>query len=99
MSAGYRSITEPFRPGTSQKVDYTGTAGTISNGVGAYTRHVRVTVDSAAYVAVAKSPTATASDMYLPADTPVVLTIGAGEKVSAVQVSANGTLYVTELTQ
>jgi hypothetical protein len=88
-----------FRLGDHQKVAYTTTAGTISNGVGAYTRSVRVVCTSAAYIKIAKAPTATANDVYMPADKPETFSIGAGEKVSAIQVSAAGTLHVTELTQ
>lgn len=85
-------------PRTVQKVAYTGTAGTISNAVGAQTRVVRVTTTTAAYIAHGASPTATANDHYLPADTPWEFNINPGDKVSAVQVSSGGTLFVTEVT-
>lgn len=88
-----------FRLDTHQSVAYTGTAGTITNGVGTETKRVRVVVTSAAYIKISKTPTATTSDVYMPADRPEIFSIGAGEKVSAVQVSAGGTLHVTELTQ
>lgn len=85
------------RLGTHQSAAYTGTAGTITNAVGTGTLKVRIVVTTAAYVKVGNSPTATASDVYWPADTPEYVTITAGQKVSAIQVSAAGTLHVTEV--
>lgn len=82
---------------THQSVAYTGTAGTIATAVGTQTYKVRVVVTTAAYVKVGNSPTATTSDVYMPADTPEYFTITPGMKVSAIQVSAAGTLHVTEL--
>lgn len=81
--------------GTHQSVAYTGTAGTITNGVGAQIRAVRVVVTSAAYISF--KGTATTSDIYIPADKPEVFAIEPGDKVSAIQVSSGGTLHVTEL--
>lgn len=88
-----------FRLSTHQSVAYTGTAGTITNPVGNETKTVRVICTSAAYIKIGKTPTATTSDVYMPADRPEVFRIGAGEKVSAIQVSGAGSLHVTELTQ
>jgi hypothetical protein len=87
------------RLGTHQSKAYTGTAGTIDNAISAGVTEVRVVVTSAAYIKIGPSPTATTSDVYLPADKPEVFTVSPGnsEKVSAVQVSAGGTLHVTEL--
>jgi hypothetical protein len=59
----------------------------------------RVVTTSAAYISIAKSPTATANDVYMPADTPEYFQVNAGEKVSAIQVSSGGTLHVTEMTK
>lgn len=89
-------ITHTYRLGTHQSKAYTGTAGTIDNAVGAASHHVRVVVTSAAYVKV--GGTATTADVYMPADKPEIFEIRPGEKVSAIQVSAGGTLHVTELT-
>lgn len=86
------------RLSTHQSVAYTGTAGTITNAVGAQTYKVRVVVTTAAYVAIGNSPTATAASVYCPADTPEYFTITPGMKVSAIQLSAGGTLHVTEIT-
>jgi hypothetical protein len=86
-----------WRLGAHQSKAYTGTAGTIDNAVGSQTRHVRVVVTTAAFVAFGTAPTATAGDVYLAANVPETFTINPGEKVSAVQVSSGGTLHVTEL--
>lgn len=86
------------RPGTTQKVAYTGTAGTISTAVGSQTRIVRLVVTSNAYVAFGASPTATTSDMYMPANVPEYFTMSPGDKVSAIQDAAGGSLIVTEIT-
>lgn len=86
---------QALRPGTHQKVAYTGTAGTIANAVKASI--VRVVCTSAAYIATGTAPTATTSDVYVAADQPEYFRVLPGEKVSAVQVSAGGTLHVTEM--
>lgn len=85
------------RPGATQSVAYTGTAGTISNAVGAQTYQVRVWCTSQAYIAFGASPTATTSDIPIPANTPEYFTITPGQKVSAVRDSTSGTLFVTEM--
>lgn len=84
--------------GGGQSVAYTGTAGTISNAVAAQTYAVLVWCSTDAYVVTGSSPTATTADLPLPANIPVILKIRPGEKVSAVQISSGGTLYVGELT-
>lgn len=81
---------------THQSAAFTGTAGTTTNAVSLGTKKVRIIVTSAAYVKVGVSPTATTSDVYMPADSAEYVTVSSGEKVSAVQVSAGGTLHVTE---
>lgn len=85
------------RLGTHQSKAYTGTAGTIDNAVATGTQKVRVVCTSAAYVLIGNSPTATSAAVYVPADAPEYFTISAGQKVSAIQVSAGGTLHVTEI--
>ena len=82
-------------PGDSQSVAYTGTAGTISNALNS--RGVRVVVTSAGFVKIAPSPTATTTDIYMPANVPEYFACNVGDKVSAIQLSSGGTLYVTEM--
>ena len=86
-----------FRLGTHQSKAYTGSAGTIDNAVGAGCFAVRVIATSACFIAIGKSPTATTSDIYVPADKPEIFICFPGEKVSAVQSTVGGTLHVTEL--
>lgn len=84
------------RLGTHQSVAYTGTAGTITNVVGSQTYKVRVMVTTDAFILIDDSPTATTSNVYLPALEPEYFAITPGMKVSAVQVASAGTLHVTE---
>jgi hypothetical protein len=85
------------RPGTHQSVAFTGTAGTITNALTAGNYMVRVVATSACYIAIGGAPTATAAGVYLPANVPEYFTLSPGEKISAIQVSAGGTLHVTEI--
>jgi hypothetical protein len=50
---------------------------------------------AAAYIKIDNDPTATTADAYLAANVPEYFVVAPGEKVSAVQVSAPGTLTVT----
>lgn len=84
------------RIGATQNAAYTATAGTVANAVKSGTQKVRVMVTTDAFIAIGTSPTATTSDVYLPALKPEYFTISAGEKVSAVQAAAGGTLYIME---
>ena len=86
---------QAIRPGTHQKVAYTGTAG-VSAAVGLNTTIVRIVVTTAAYYKVGAAPEATTADVYLAADTIEYTSIRPGEKVSAIQVSSGGNLHVTE---
>jgi hypothetical protein len=85
------------RLGTHQSVGFTTAAGTIANAIGNGVQNARIVVTSAAYVKVGVAPTATTSDVYMAADSPEYVTIKTGEKVSAIRVSADGTLHVTEI--
>lgn len=85
------------RLSTHQSAAYTGTAGTITNAIADQVTKIRVVCTSAAYVKVGNSPTATSADVYMPADGVEYFTVTAGMKVSAIQVSAGGTLHVTAI--
>lgn len=84
------------RLGTVQSVAYTGTAGTITNGIGTQTYKVRVLVTSDAFITT-DGTTATTSGTFMPAMTAEYFTVTPGQKVSAIQSTAAGTLYVTEI--
>lgn len=82
--------------GQSQKVTYTGTHGPIANALPQGTRAVQLVATTDCFIQIAITPVAVAdADCYLPALTPMYFYAKAGEKVSAVQVSSGGTLYVT----
>lgn len=80
----------------AQSVAYTGTAGSVT-GWNAGPQGVLVWCSSDAYVAVGEGVTATTSSTPLPAGTAVPITVpggsGATWRVSAIQISAGGTLY------
>jgi hypothetical protein len=85
------------RFGAVQNVAYTTTAGTIASGIGLGCTVVRVVATTDCYIKVDKSPTATTSDVLLPASDPEYIIVNPGEKISAIQVSSGGTLNVTEV--
>lgn len=89
----------PFRPGASQSVAYTGTAGTVSNGFGTGVNTVRVVLSTAGFISFGTAPVATTSDMYMPANVPEYFVVTPGQKVSGIQSAAGGTLYVTEMSR
>lgn len=80
----------------AQSVAYTGTAGSVT-GWNAGPQGVLVWCTSDAYIRVGEGATATTGDTPLPAGTPVPIIIPPGSgaiwRVSAIQVSAGGTLY------
>jgi hypothetical protein len=80
----------------TQSVSYTGTAGSVT-GWNAGPQGVLVWCTTDAYVRVGESATATSADTPLPAGTPVPIFVpggtGAPWRVSAIQISAGGTLY------
>lgn len=88
-------VVQALKPQTHQSVAFTGTAGTITNAVAASC--VRVVCTAAAYIKIGTNPTATTGDVYVSAGNAEYFRCEPGEKVSAVQVSAGGTLHVTEM--
>lgn len=83
--------------GDGQVVAYTGTAGTIANPLPAGATAVWVFCTTTAYVKVGTSPTATAIDIPVPANWPVMIQIDTNNgdlKVSAVQETIGGNLHV-----
>jgi hypothetical protein len=85
------------RYGATQSAAFSTTAGTIAAAIGNGVSRARVVATAAAFVAVGKTPTATTSDVYLPANVLEYVLINPGEKVSAIQAGSAGTLYVTEI--
>lgn len=97
MAVRHKQVIMKPKKAKGQSVAYTGTAGTITNSVSTGVEVVKVNVTTAAYVSV--EGTATTSDCYCLADVDYYFPIPTNGKVSAVQVSAGGTLYVSEMVQ
>jgi len=81
----------------AQSVAFTGTAGSVT-GWPAGPQGVVIWADSACYVVVGEGLTATATNgTPIPANTPIPFVVpqgtGAPWRVSAIQISAGGTLY------
>lgn len=87
----------PMRPGASQTVAYTGTHGVVATAFGSQTRVVRVYTTTAGFVAFGSAPTATTADIPMAANVPEYFIVSPNSKVSAIQLSAGGNLYVTEM--
>lgn len=86
-----------FFPRVTQKVAYTATHGVISNAVADGVRLVKLWCTTDAFVVSASSPVADTADMPITAKTDFYLPVNKGAKVSAVRITGDGTLYVTEL--
>jgi hypothetical protein len=80
----------------AQSVAYTGTAGSVT-GWPAGPQGVLVWCSSDAYILVGEGVTATTEGTPIPAFTPIPFTVPLGTsaswRVSAIQISAGGTLY------
>jgi hypothetical protein len=94
-----QDLVAPFKPTITQKVAYTGTHGVIANGTGAGVNVIRVWTSTLAYIAIGSAPSATTSGIPISAAVPQEFICPPGSKVSAIQDSAGGNLYVTELTK
>lgn len=81
--------------GIVQNVAYTGTAA-ASSAFNANTRVIRLVATTDCYVAISANPTATTSSAYLPQGIVEYVRINAGDKISAIRRSADGTLNVVE---
>jgi hypothetical protein len=86
------------RIGKAQSVAYTGSVGTIPAGISGGVNRIRVLVTSDAMVTTDGSTPAVspANGAYIPALAAEYLTVNAGEQPKAIQVSAGGTLFITE---
>ncbi len=92
--------------GASQTVSYTGTAGVTSNPLPPGTQYVWVWATTAAYISWGASPTAVTTDFPIPPNWPIKVFVGKNAggqsldgvfKVSAVRVSADGSLFVAPI--
>lgn len=84
--------------GTDQKVTFAASS-VQSAAVGNYTYAVILSTTATCHIAVGVNPTATATTYLLKATDPsLILGIKPGEKVAAIQDTAGGSLFMTELT-
>lgn len=88
------------RPGVSHSVAYTATAAKTTAPISNNIFLVRVVLTTAGFIKIGPNAglTATSSDMYLPGDVPEYFAVRAGEHISAIRLSASGTMYITEMT-
>ena len=88
----------PFRvlEGTNQNVTVAGTSAATAAAMSADATVVRLASTTDCYVAVGTTPTATTSDVVILAGFPEYFLIEPSDKVAALQVTAGGTLSVTE---
>ena len=85
------------RLGASQDVAYTGSSA-ASAAFGAQTDKVRLVATTDCRIRISDgTPTAVATDSYLPALAAEYFTVTPGQKVAAIQQSSAGTLNVTEI--
>lgn len=89
----------PWRPVTSQTAAYTAASAVVTNAFGNGVHVVRLVSTTNCFVAFGSAPTATTSDMYLPANQPEYFVVSQGQKVAAIQVDAGGNLHVTEMSR
>ena len=83
--------------GGAQSVAYTATASATASAVGPQTRRVLISASSDCHIRFGATPVATTADTFVPANSTMFLSIRPGQKVSAVQDSAGGTLWVSEM--
>ena len=97
MSDATKTMGKPLS-GVGQAVSYTGTAGT-STSMPVGTSIVRIIATTDCFVAITIAGTAAVANtgVYLPALTAEYFPIDDGEKVSAIQVSAAGTIYISPM--
>lgn len=88
-----------YYPTTTQVVTVGAASAATTNAVGAETHIVRLVSTTDCHITFAGTPTATTSDWLLPSGVVEYMTIRPGQKVAAIQNSAGGSLYVTEMTR
>jgi len=79
-----------LKPGTTQKVSPSGSSAATAAKFGTQ----RVASDADLHIVFAVSPTATANDIFLPADQPEIFKVSPGEKMAAL---GSGNVSVTEM--
>jgi hypothetical protein len=87
------------RQGVSQAVAYTGTSATCTNPFGSQTYQIRISSTTACHFRVVEAAggAAVAADSLLPINWVEYINVSPGQKISAIQDTAGGTLSVTEM--
>jgi hypothetical protein len=91
------SIQAASPTGSTQTITTSASSAAISTAFGNNTRLVRIVCTEDAHIKFAASPTATTGDPFMPANQVEYFRVEAGEKVAAIQNSAAGTVFVTEM--
>ena len=86
-----------YQPITNQNVTTSGTSAVITNATGTQIRILRLAATADTYIAIGAAPTATTSDLIIPAGTIDYINVPASTKVAGLQVSGAGVLSVTEM--
>ncbi len=86
----------PAIQASTHQVVSTSITSAQSSAFGASTTLVRIVSDVACFIKFGSSPTATTSDILLPANTVEFWTVDPSTKVAAILASGTGSLYVTE---
>lgn len=93
-----RNIQTTYKPSTTQKVSYTSSSAATSNAFGSQIYIIRIVAKTDAFYVLGGSPTATTSDVYLPADTVEYISVTPGQKIAFIRDAADGDAFVTEMT-
>lgn len=89
---------QPYKP--RQNTDVVAyDASTQSVAFNAQTTVVRVVATTNCHIRFGANPTATTSNVYLPAGVVEYFRVTPGDKVAAIKNATAGSLYVTEMTQ
>ena len=83
-----------LRPTTVQMIALSGTTSTQSAAFGSQSEYVRICSNAAVHILFGANPTATANDIFLPADQPEIFKVSPGEKMAAF---GSGNVSVTEM--
>ena len=96
----FNNSIQAMRIGVTQSVTFSLTSAVTTNALSKNTIIVRLVSTSDCFVKITTgTPTATPADMFLPAGVPEYIGVNGFEtmKVAAIQSTAGGTLYVTEM--
>lgn len=86
------------RWGATQSVAFTATPGIVTNGVSAGVNRLRLLVTADAFVTTDGTVPSATNGTYVVAFQPEYVIVSSGQRPSAVEVSAAGTLFTSECT-